>query len=509
MKFGDDCTTFGIVEDELIESEAMACFIERTFPQAKVIWRMDDGASGLAAVKRESPDIIIIDIEMPVMNGLELCKHLYDLPFRGVILINTAYDKFSYAKRAISLKAFDYIVKPTNNDDLRDALGRCIEEAESRKSEYKYRQELDDTMQSMRQYAASLLTSTVNQKNPEHLLYRAFGQNTSENLQAYVVHILSKTAFSTDEMHAFESIRQQSAGYIISADYVCDRHYIVIIQAPEGQSLARIYTHIWTYALLCLHSADNACADISPLCTDSRSVAREYQTAPALPQNLAETVTSRIVLPQRTWRVIRRMDLEKIRGRFARQLQSCQFERLKKSLEGVLFQYGNNPKEVYWEIAQLLLEAVIGVWPYIPLRQIAADLFTDDPESMVWFHDLLNICTKMPRPENGDVVDSALHIMETSFSQDISQTDIAEKLGLNTTYFSRLFKKRTGKNFSDVLTDMRMRHAEKMLLENPNCSLEELCKSCGLSSRTYFSEVFKKWKGMTITQFLKNQNPQG
>ena len=55
--------------------------------------------------------------------------------------------------------------------------------------------------------------------------------------------------------------------------------------------------------------------------------------------------------------------------------------------------------------------------------------------------------------------------------------------------------------------EIRMQHAEQMLLENPKYSLEELCKGCGLSSKTYFSEVFKKWKGITITQFLKNQTP--
>ena len=52
-----------------------------------------------------------------------------------------------------------------------------------------------------------------------------------------------------------------------------------------------------------------------------------------------------------------------------------------------------------------------------------------------------------------------------------------------------------------------MQHAEQTLLSHPEVTLDDLCRECGLSSKTYFSEAFKKWKGMTITQFLRNQQP--
>ena len=71
----------------------------------------------------------------------------------------------------------------------------------------------------------------------------------------------------------------------------------------------------------------------------------------------------------------------------------------------------------------------------------------------------------------------------------------------------RLFKKRCGRNFSQVLMEIRMQHAEQTLLSHPEVTLDDLCRECGLSSKTYFSEAFKKWKGMTITQFLRNQQP--
>ena len=67
----------------------------------------------------------------------------------------------------------------------------------------------------------------------------------------------------------------------------------------------------------------------------------------------------------------------------------------------------------------------------------------------------------------------------------------------------KYFKKTVGRNFVDVLTDYRMQRAERLLQEQPDLTLARLCEECGFSSKTYFSEVYKKWKGMTLTQYLK------
>ena len=74
---------------------------------------------------------------------------------------------------------------------------------------------------------------------------------------------------------------------------------------------------------------------------------------------------------------------------------------------------------------------------------------------------------------------------------------------MDSAYFSRYFKKQMGKNYSDVLNEMRLARCEKLLAENPDISLEELKDGCGFSSKSYFCEVFKKWKGMTVTQYVQ------
>ena len=126
-------------------------------------------------------------------------------------------------------------------------------------------------------------------------------------------------------------------------------------------------------------------------------------------------------------------------------------------------------------------------------------------ESSVWFQNFFDRCSTLPKSASGDAIEHVIQMMQTSFSSGITQSQMAEHVGLDNATFSKLFKKRTGRNFSDMLNDIRMQHAEKLLLENPDISLEVLCQSCGLTSKTYFCEVFKEWKGMTITQFLKSR----
>ncbi|MCD8022306.1 MAG: response regulator, partial [Lachnospiraceae bacterium] len=158
MSKKEECSavTFAIAEDEPLESEGMEAFILRSFPQASVLWRGGDGESALDAVHAQTPDVLIVDIEMPVLNGLQLCEILYRENYNGVILINTAYSKFSYAKKAISLKVFDYILKPMDNDELYTVLSACIAEATRRKTERSQKDRHKKMALEVSQYAFSL-----------------------------------------------------------------------------------------------------------------------------------------------------------------------------------------------------------------------------------------------------------------------------------------------------------------------------------------------------------------
>ena len=89
-----------------------------------------DGEAGLELIRKVSPDIVITDVRMPRINGIELVKTLRTEGFRIPILIISGYDDFSYVRSALQLDVTDYLLKPIKGIELNQQLERCVKELE-------------------------------------------------------------------------------------------------------------------------------------------------------------------------------------------------------------------------------------------------------------------------------------------------------------------------------------------------------------------------------------------
>lgn len=94
----------------------------------KVVGLAKDGEEALEIAISESPDICLIDINMPVINGLELIKSIKEENPEALAIIITGFDLFDYAQQALKLKAFDYLLKPINEEELKNTVLKAVEE---------------------------------------------------------------------------------------------------------------------------------------------------------------------------------------------------------------------------------------------------------------------------------------------------------------------------------------------------------------------------------------------
>ncbi len=115
-----------VVEDEKIVRKGLILTTPWDKYNCKVIAEAKNGGEGLELILKLKPDIILSDIKMPVMSGIDMIKEVRKV-YEPVVIFITAFSEFDYVKGAIDLRAVDYLLKPFNDDTLDKSLKRAID----------------------------------------------------------------------------------------------------------------------------------------------------------------------------------------------------------------------------------------------------------------------------------------------------------------------------------------------------------------------------------------------
>lgn len=120
--------TMLLVEDEAFERASLRNCIDWELIGVRIIDEAANGAQGLNKVMELHPDIVLTDIKMPVMNGIEMSKNIRDISPSTKILFISSYDDFEYAKQAVNLQAAAFVTKPVNEGELLKTVKRAADE---------------------------------------------------------------------------------------------------------------------------------------------------------------------------------------------------------------------------------------------------------------------------------------------------------------------------------------------------------------------------------------------
>jgi two-component system response regulator YesN len=123
-----------IADDEPLIRESLGDLVPALLPDSAVVAVAEDGEQALALTLSARPDILLVDIRMPFLSGLDFVERLASLELDCVVIVVTGHDEFEYARKALSLGVFDYILKPVENQAMASTLLRAAEELTRRRA---------------------------------------------------------------------------------------------------------------------------------------------------------------------------------------------------------------------------------------------------------------------------------------------------------------------------------------------------------------------------------------
>ena len=124
-----------IVDDEYPTHEALRIMVDWSALGCDEPRSAMDGAEALEMLRKDSYDIIITDIRMPNMNGIDMIRAIRNINAAAKIIIITAYDYFSYAREALRLEVEDYFLKPIDRHELENKLKKIVNDIQREKGE--------------------------------------------------------------------------------------------------------------------------------------------------------------------------------------------------------------------------------------------------------------------------------------------------------------------------------------------------------------------------------------
>ena len=123
-----------IVEDEAPIREGMGRILKKIDPEYELAGKASNGKEGLEIIRRTRPDLVILDIQMPDMDGLTMLEEVRKEQISCKALVLSAYSEFTYARRAIELGIENYLLKPIKIPELKRALFQIQESLEKEQS---------------------------------------------------------------------------------------------------------------------------------------------------------------------------------------------------------------------------------------------------------------------------------------------------------------------------------------------------------------------------------------
>ena len=517
-----------VCDDEQIVIESVKHIVENELEDIKIIGTARSGREAIEKTRTIKPDIILTDIKMPGINGLDAVREIKKAHGDVKIVIVSVYEYFEYAKQAVELGVSEYLIKPVNKLKLVDTLKRLAAQLDIERQKYNQEIEAREKIEKMMSvvehgFIYSLLLARTN-IDISNYKKEFFG---IDNDTGFILILRfskkgegKKTRLDDGyENQRFYELFKDTLKHnckCIVGPLMFDRIVVYVAQSIEDLYRQRVQ------AIKCVEDIFQFAetkfdmefkAGIGRIHKDNEIMVSYQEALKALQCSEGGRVVHIDDIAPNIYNAGFEIMAEE--NRLMVGLENGDSSKCLTALADIFEKYPNfyEQENLYYRLIEMMVAAH---------RLAMENGVSDESEPGQYIKQILgcksksefeNTCTEKIRQiagaigakkksSIGEIVEKANRIINERFNQELTLDDISKELYVSPQYLSRMYKNETGENFIERLTAVRIENAKKLMKEG-EYSIKEICYMSGYCDPNYFSRLFKKHEGISPSAYQK------
>lgn len=514
-----------IADDEGIVTKSLQYIIEKNFGQSCELRIAKNGRQAIELAEHFHPDIALLDIQMPGINGLKAMEEIRGINQDIRILILTAYDNFDYAKTALRLGAVDYLTKPINKDLIVEQLTKIMRDIDKKRQKQKENLQEKEMLETALPLVESSFVLSL-------LLQSEYAQNREQYRQLLDIdEDFGMILVLRNEEQASQDTKGGAGG------------------EPQQLNNSKILEMIKTQFHRCYISSgiENKIICVFPIekdIIDSEALAAMLRKAETLVEKLknklgmdfkvgiggVEPWNNMSISYQEALNALRHgggtvTHIDDLIVQASDQTQKRMEDAVVKAVMSGMEHEVRREAKVYtgwmrknqalsWEEKKMRILGLLAMTQRIIQERngtkvqrndlLQTLLMAEDEETLSdSFVDALVVTARsavIHQETTNNIIEKAKGYIHRNYHHDLPLEEVAQVAGMSPYYFSKIFKEVTDSNYSEYLTNLRIEEAKKLLTNNA-MNIKQICLHVGYTDPNYFSRIFKKYTGLTPTEF--------
>ncbi|MBB5326355.1 two-component system response regulator YesN [Anoxybacillus tepidamans] len=507
-----------LVDDEVFVREGLRALIDWEAYGYRICGEADNGEDALWAIERLQPDLVVTDIRMPVLDGLELIRHMaVNRQAATKFIVISGYSDFSYAQQSIKYGVCDFILKPIDKKEFEQALERIANLLNEEKKQIEMRKEQVIEMLFRRLIRGEIDDETANEQMRELGIpfYPLFG---------YVMIEINQGDKEMEQIEHQEMKRQiddvfrnhiHQPIYFPTYEHGWDRYGLLLIAENETEmngnidSLYKQLTNLRLNMTMYVSGVASCVGQLQQLLEQVYYAMRYKYMVEEGP----------IFYDQVKGVDVHYMDIDdQLYDRLIEYIEESQLDHILHTVSLIFYEFRAKrfaAEAVKTSIVHFVQKAV-GIVKHLGGREEQLTTLSRVMECQRYSFSLNEIqqrfidfaieCSKIIDKLRGQLMICEIHkvkkYIEEHYHENISLKNIAHQFYMNPVYLGQLFRKTYGVYFKKFLLQLRIQQAKK-LLRTTDLRVYEIAEQVGFGSVDYFVTQFEKMEGLTPTEYRK------